>query len=81
MNLVSIYDTEALRAHGLLVKSATLRVWRCKGRYAEAGLFVRFGHKLMIDVDVLDRILKREQEKQRQIGKRMVEARSFKRKV
>jgi len=81
MNLASIYDQEKLREHGLLVKPSTLRVWRCRGKYAEEGLFVRFGHKLMIDLNVLDQILKREQEKQRQIGKRMVEARSFKRRA
>ena len=79
MNLVSIYDEETLRRHGLLVKPSTLRVWRCKGRYAEEGLFVRFAHKLMIDLDALDQILKREKEKQKRIGERMQEARSFKR--
>jgi len=79
MNLVSIYDTETLRTHGLLVKPSTLRIWKCKGRYAEEGLFIRFGHKLMIDLDVLQKILQREQEKQRQISKRMQEAKNFKR--
>ncbi len=71
MNLVSIYDQEKLRAHGLLAKPATLRVWRCRGKYPE--LFVRFAHKLMVDLDVLERIIKEEKEKQRQ------EARNFKR--
>jgi len=79
MNLASIYDEETLRRHGLLVKPSTLRIWKCKGRYAEEGLFIRFGHKLMIDLDVLDQILKREKEKQRQISKRMVEAKRFRR--
>ena len=79
MNLVSIYDEETLRRHGLLVKPSTLRVWRCKGRYAEEGLFVRFAHKLMIDLDVLQKILEREQRRMVEQGKKMAEARSFKR--
>ena len=81
MNLVSIYDQEKLRQHGLLVKPSTLRIWRCKGRYAEEGLFVRFAHKLMIDLDVLQKILQREQEKQKRVGEKMAEAKSFKRGV
>jgi len=81
MNLVSIYDTETLRAHGLLVKPSTLRIWKCKGKYAGEGLFVRFAHKLMIDLDVLQKILQREQEKQKRVGEKMAEAKSFKRKV
>ena len=79
MNLVSIYDEETLRRHGLLVKPSTLRVWRCKGRYAEEGLFVRFAHKLMIDLDVLQKILQREQKRIMEQGRKKVEGRSFKR--
>ena len=80
MNLASIYDQETLRRHGLLVKPSTLRIWKCKGKYVEEGLFVRFAHKLMVNLDVLEQILQRELEKQKQIGRRM-QAKSFKRRV
>ena len=79
MRLVSIYNQEKLREHGLLVRPSTLRVWRCRGKYAREGLFMRFGHKLMIDLDVLDQILKQEKEKQKRIGERMQEAKKIRR--
>jgi len=78
MRLVSIYDQEKLREHGLLVKPETLRIWRCKGKYMEDGLFVKLGHRLLIDLDVLERILKREQAKMVELGKRMHRARQGK---
>jgi len=71
MRLVSIYDQEKLREHGLLVKPETLRIWKCKGKYVEEGLFVKLGHRLLIDLDALERILKREQAKMVELGKRM----------
>jgi len=78
MRLVSIYDQEKLREHGLLVKPETLRIWRCKGKYMEDGLFVKLGHRLLIDLDALERILKREQAKMVELGKRMHRARQGK---
>ena len=57
MRLVSIYDQEKLREHGLLVKPETLRIWKCKGKFVKDGLFVKLGHRLLIDLDALERIL------------------------
>ena len=57
MRLVSIYDQEKLREHGLLVKPETLRIWRCKGKFVKDGLFIKLGHRLLIDLDALERIL------------------------
>ena len=57
MRLVSIYDQEKLKEHGLLVKPETLRIWRCKGKFVKDGLFVKLGHRLLIDLDALERIL------------------------
>jgi len=79
MNLISIYDTERLREHGLHVTPGTLKVWRHQGRYVVDGLFVKFAHRLYIDVDVLQKILQREQQEMMEQGRRMQEARSFKR--
>ena len=74
MRLVSIYNQEKLKEHGLLVKPETLRIWKCKGKYMEDGLFVKLGHRLLIDLDALERILKREQAKMVELGKRMRKA-------
>ncbi|RLG20308.1 hypothetical protein DRN74_05755 [Candidatus Micrarchaeota archaeon] len=71
MRLVSIYNQEELRKHGLLVKPETLRIWKCKGKFVKDGLFVKLGHRLLIDLDALERILKREQQKMVELGKRM----------
>jgi len=78
MRLVSIYDQEKLKEHGLLVKPETLRIWRCKGKFVKDGLFVKLGHRLLIDLDALERILKREQAKMVELGKRMHRARQGK---
>ena len=81
MNLVSIYDSEKLKQHGLHVTPGTLKIWRHQGRYVEDGLFVKFAHRLYIDVDVLQKILEREQQKMMEQGRKMAEAKSFKRRV
>lgn len=78
MRLVSIYDQEKLREHGLLVKPETLRIWKCKGKFVKDGLFVKLGHRLLIDLDALERILKREQAKMVELGERMHRARQGK---
>lgn len=79
MNLISIYDTERLREHGLCVTPGTLKVWRHQGRYVADGLFVKFAHRLYIDTDALQKILQREQKRMMEQGRKKVEGRSFKR--
>jgi len=79
MKLVSIYDTERLREHGLHVTPGTLKIWRHQGRYVADGLFVKFAHRLYVDVDVLQKILQREQKRMIEQGKKMAEAKDFKR--
>ena len=79
MKLVSIYDTERLREHGLHVTPGTLKIWRHQGRYVADGLFVKFAHRLYVDVDVLQKILQREQRKMMEQGQRIAEAKKIRR--
>ena len=79
MNLISIYDTERLREHGLCVTPGTLKVWRHQGRYVADGLFVKFAHRLYIDTDALQKILQREQKRMMEQGKRIAEAKKIRR--
>ena len=79
MRAVSICDTETLRAHGLCVTPGTLRIWKHYGRYVDDGLFIKIGNRLYVDLDTWQEILKKEQRKMMEVGKRM-QAKSFKRK-
>lgn len=79
MNLISIYDSKRLKEYGLHVAPGTLKIWRHQGRYVADGLFVKFAHRLYVDVDVLQKILQRKQQEMIQQGKKMMESRSFKR--
>ena len=79
MRPVSIHDSETLRAHGLCVTPGTLRIWKHYGRYVDEGLFIKIGNRLYVDLDTWQEILKKEQRKMMEVGKRM-QARSFKRK-
>jgi len=81
LNLVSIYNSEKLKEYGLHVTPGTLKIWRHQGRYVEDGLFVKFAHRLYIDTDALQKILQREQQKMMEQGRKMAEAKSFKRRV
>ena len=79
MRAVSIQDTETLRAHGLYVTPGTLRVWKCHGKYVKEGLFLKIGNRLFVDLDAWNRILEKEQRRMIQQGKKMAEAKDFKR--
>ena len=81
MRAVSIHDTEALRAHGLLVKPQTLRIWKHYGKYVSDGLFLKIGNRLYVDLDVWEQILRKEQKRMMEQGRKRVEGRSFKRRV
>ena len=79
MNLASIHDGAKLKAHGLCVTPGTLRIWKHYGKYVDDGLFIKIGNRLYVDLDTWQEILKKEQRKMMEVGKRM-QARSFKRK-
>ena len=79
MRAVSIQDTETLRAHGLYVTPGTLRVWKCHGKYVKEGLFLKIGNRLFVDLDVWEQILKKEQKRMMEQGKRIAEAKKIRR--
>ena len=79
MNLISIYDSKRLKEYGLHVTPGTLKIWRHQGRYVADGLFVKFAHRLYVDVDVLQKILQREHRKMMEQGQRIAEAKKIRR--
>jgi len=81
MNLASIHDGAKLKAHGLCVKPETLRIWKHYGKFVSDGLFLKIGNRLYVDLDVWEQILRKEQKRMIEQGKKMAEAKSFRRKV
>jgi len=79
MRVVSICNTEELRKHGLCVTPATLRIWKHYGKYVDDGLFIKIGNRLFVDLDVWEQILKKEQKRMMEQGRKMVEAKRFRR--
>ena len=79
MQAVSICNTEELRKHGLCVTPGTLRIWKHYGKFVSDGLFIKIGNRLFVDLDVWEQILKKEQRKMMEQGRKKVEGRSFKR--
>ena len=81
MRPVSIHNTEELRKHGLCVTPGTLRIWKHHGKYISDGLFLKIGGRLYVDLDTWEEILKKKQREMMEQGRKMVEARSFRREV
>ena len=78
MRAVRICNTEELRKHGFCVTPGTLRIWKCHGKYVSDGLFIKIGNRLYVDLDVWGQILRKEQKRMMEQGRKMAGAKNFK---